>query len=152
MKPVIDSNYLGVAVLIAVLFGFSNSAPTAELNPLRPADTSSPRATLQNFIAGTDAGYLRMKELLTSYSRSDRLYLNSAERRAQADIIPSASKAIQSLDVSDVLPVLRKTVSVERAIQLKEILDRIELSSFDDIPDREAANPGRNLLIPTDRK
>jgi MscS family membrane protein len=138
MKPVIHSNYLGAAVLIIVLFGFSNSAPTADLNPLRPADTSSPRATLQNFIAGTDAAYLRMKELLTSYSRSDRLYLNSAERAAQADIIPSASKAIQSLDVSGVLPVLRQTVSVERAIQLKEILDRIELPSFDDIPDREA--------------
>jgi MscS family membrane protein len=138
MKPVIHSNYLGAAVLIAVLFGFSNSAPTADVNPLRPADTSSPRATLQSFIAGTDAAYLRMKELLTSYSRSDRLYLNSAERAAQADIIPSASKAIQSLDVSGVLPVLRQTVSVERAVQLKEILDRIELPSFDDIPDREA--------------
>jgi MscS family membrane protein len=138
MKPVIHSNYLGAAVLIAGLFGFSNAAPTADLNPLRPADTSSPRATLQNFIAGTDAAYLRMKELLTSYSRSDRLYLNSAERAAQADIIPSASKAIQSLDVSGVLPVLRQTVSVERALQLKEILDRIELPSFDDTPDREA--------------
>ena len=58
-------------------------------------------------------------------------------------------KAIQSLDISGVLPVLRQTVSVERAIQIKEILDRIELPSFDDIPDREAmVRSSRNGGVP----
>jgi MscS family membrane protein len=35
-------------------------------------------------------------------------------------------------------PVLRDTVAPERAIQLKEILDRIELPSFEAIPDQDA--------------
>jgi MscS family membrane protein len=47
-------------------------------------------------------------------------------------------KAVQFLDTSEISPVLRDTVARERILQLKEILDRIELPSFDDIPDREA--------------
>ena len=39
-------NYLGAAVLIGLLFGFSYAAKSADINPLRPADTSSPTATL----------------------------------------------------------------------------------------------------------
>jgi hypothetical protein len=41
------ANYLVAAVLIGLLSGFSYSAKSADLNPLRLADTSSPRATLQ---------------------------------------------------------------------------------------------------------
>jgi MscS family membrane protein len=46
--------------------------------------------------------------------------------------------AARSLDTSQILPVLRDTVAVERVLQLKEVLDRIKLPSFDEIPDREA--------------
>jgi MscS family membrane protein len=133
-----DMYFLGAALLIAILSGFSNSAVAADLNPLRPADTSSPRAIFQGFVLSIDEAYLHMRDVLTSYSRSDRLYLNSEERRKQAKIIPGATTAIQYFDLSQVLPVLKSTVAIERAIQLKEILDRIEVPFLDDIPDREA--------------
>ena len=52
---------LGAALLIAISLGFSNSAIAADLNPLRPPDTSSPRATVfQGFVASIDEAYLRM--------------------------------------------------------------------------------------------
>ena len=41
------------------------------------------------------------------------------------------------MDVSGIPPVLQDTVPVERALQLKEILDRIELPPLADIPDQE---------------
>ena len=38
------------AILIGLLFGFAYAAKAADPNPLRPADTYSPRATLQGFV------------------------------------------------------------------------------------------------------
>lgn len=136
MKPGIYANCLGPTLLIALLRRFSSGANAADLNPLRPPDTSSPRATLQGFVETTDELCRRMKDVINSYAASDRLYLSPGERQVHADTFRSASKAIQSLDVSGTLSVLENTVAVERVLHLKEILDRIELPSFDDIPDR----------------
>ncbi len=133
------ANYLvESAILIGLLFGFSYAAKAVDLNPLRPADTSSPRATLQGFVETMDDIYLRMNDIMRGYAASDRLYLSPEERRKQIDTLLNAPKAIQDLDVSDILPVLKNSVSAERVLQLKEILDRIALPAFEDIPDREA--------------
>ena len=43
------ASYLCVA-LIGLISIFSNVANAADVNPLRPVDTSSPRATLQGFV------------------------------------------------------------------------------------------------------
>jgi MscS family membrane protein len=79
-----------------------------------------------------------MADLLKSYAGSDRLYLSPDEQKRQIELLTSGSKAAQFLDLSGISPVLRDTIAVERLIQLKEVLDRIELPAFDDIPDREA--------------
>lgn len=105
--------------------------------PLRPADTSSPRATIQSFIENVDKAYLRTFGFLKSYAASDRLFLNASERGMQLENIQNLSKAIQCLDLSEISPVLRNSLSGERVLQLKEVLDRIEVPSYEDIPDRE---------------
>ena len=69
--------------------------------------------------------------------KSDRLYLTSQERQEQIDLLRRAPKAIRAMDVSGIPPVLQDTVPIERALQLKEILDRIELPPLADIPDQE---------------
>jgi MscS family membrane protein len=131
-------NHLGTVVLIAVLVGVSNPGESAGVNPLRPADTSSPRATLQGFVEILDESYLRLHELVNTYAASNRLYLSPAERQRQIAILSGALRASQSLDTSRLPPVLRDTLAAERALQLKEILDRIEFPAFKDVPDREA--------------
>src|SRR3954447_26095446 len=52
-------------------------------HPLRPADTSSPRAALRGFIETSDDVYRRLTEVLDTYGKSDRLYLLPTERRGQ---------------------------------------------------------------------
>jgi MscS family membrane protein len=132
-------NCLGVTVLLAcLLIGVAQTARAAETSPLRPADTSSPRATIQSFMTTGDDIYRRMKEVLAEYRDSDRLYLNPVERQKQAGIFRTVPKAIRALDVSGISPVLVDAVAAERVLQLKEILDRIEIPPFADIPDREA--------------
>lgn len=128
---------LRVAVLICLLFGLLHGARAAAPNPLSPPDTSSPSATLQGFIGTVDDIYAGMKDLLDDYARSDRLYLTSEEHQRQIGLLLRAPTAARFLDISGISPVLHGTTSVERVLQLKEVLDRIELPAVADMPDRE---------------
>jgi hypothetical protein len=94
----LSSTYMrfpSAVLLSAILFCFSHTAVAADLNPLLPADTTSPRATLRGFVVSVDEIYRQLKDVTESYSRSDRLYLTSEESRKQADLINNASKATQ---------------------------------------------------------
>lgn len=128
-----------IAAFFIVAFGFLNPVKATDVNPLKPVDASSPRATLEGFTALMDETYRGMADILKSYAGSDRLYLSPEERKRQIELLSSGgSKAIQFLDTSGISPVLRDTVAVERLIQLSEILDRIELPAFADIPNWDA--------------
>lgn len=129
---------LGLAVLAGILFGYSSTVSAAAPNPLSPLDTSGPRATLQGFIETVDDIYAGMTEILEEYAKSGQLYLTSEQRQRQTGLLRSAPKAIRALDTSGISPVLKDTLSVERMLQLKEILDRIELPALADVPDAEA--------------
>jgi MscS family membrane protein len=126
------------AVLIVLLLGIASVANANDDYPLRPPDTSSPRATMNGFIATTDDIYRQMKSVLETYAESDRLYPTAEERRQQLAALEEAPEAFRYLDLSHIPPVLRDTVSTERALQLKEILDRIEIPQSADIPDQDA--------------
>jgi hypothetical protein len=141
---------LSTVLLIGSVLAFSNVAKTAEVNPLRPVDTASPRETLQDFVVTMDGIYSGLKGILQEYAASGRLYLTSDERRRQVEVLSAAAKAIRVLDLSDIPPVLQQTVAAERGIQLKEILDRIELPSFKSVPDRNAATglPSKRWRLP----
>ena len=127
-----------ITSLFIIVFGFSNLAKAADVNPLRPVDESSPRATLEGFIETIDEAYLGMANFLKSYAASNHLYLSAEERKRQFEILSNGTKTVQFLDTSRISPVLKDTVAVERALQLKEILDRIELPALAAIPDRDA--------------
>jgi MscS family membrane protein len=122
---------------LALLLCMANAAGATDLHPLRPPDASSPRATLQGFIEATDDIYRRMTEVLESYGRSDRLYPSAEEHRKQSAALEDSLKLGQFFDVSGIAPVLRATVIGEQIVQLKEVLDRIEVPAMADIPDRE---------------
>lgn len=129
---------LGLAVLIGLVFCVASAAEAAGPNPLSPLDTSSPRATLQGFIETIDNAYVSTKDILQEYVASGRLYLTSEERKRQTAIVRRAAVAVRALDLSGVSPALRDIVPQERLLQFKEILDRIDLPAYADIPDREA--------------
>lgn len=143
------SKWFGSAVLIALLLG-SSHAHAADDYPLRPPDTSSPRATLQDFVEITDDVYRRMREVLEEYGKSENLYLSHEQRQKQISALREAPKIARSLDLSGIAPVLKDTVTVERILQLKEILDRIDIPAFADIPDREAMarQPSKRWRLP----
>ena len=59
--------YLLLFLLIELVVAFADGASAAEANPLRPLDTSSPRATLQDFIETIDETYRGVKGNLQEY-------------------------------------------------------------------------------------
>jgi MscS family membrane protein len=127
----------GFAVLIVLLLYSIVSATAENRGPLDPLDTSSPRATLQGFIETVDGIYAGMADLLEQYGKSGRLYPTAQERQGQIDLLRRAPKAIRAMDVSGISPVLQDTIPVERLLQFKEILDRIELPPLADLPDQD---------------
>jgi MscS family membrane protein len=130
-------SWLAAVMAIVVPIARGPSAQPAD-HPLRPPDTSSPRATLQGFIAVTDEIYRQMTGVVQDYARSDRLYLSRDERRRQLRALRDVPQVLQLLDLSEIPPVLKDTIAPERLIQLKEVLDRIDLPAAADMPDREA--------------
>lgn len=100
-------------------------------HPLAPPDRSSPRATLTNFLALMDRAYTHW----TSESDTDD---DRFEREAISRV------AHQFFDLDEVAPSVRRNVGRETAVYMKEVLDRIELPPWDQIPDAAmlAATPG----------
>jgi MscS family membrane protein len=110
----------------------------SEHNPLQPAATSSPRATLKGFVEILNDGYARVLGTVDSYMASQRLYLSAEENRRVTRILEALERAKRTLDLSELPAALADSLSVYRALQLKEVLDRIDLPAFDSIPDAAA--------------
>ncbi len=94
--------------------------------PLRPADTSSPRATLSSFLAN-------ITEVMEDWRRSPDAPSDAALR--------AYDRAVQTLDLSATPAGNAAVVRMERLLSLKEILDRIEVPPEHEIPgNREVAD------------
>jgi MscS family membrane protein len=132
------ARWLGCLGLIAILLCAAHAAVADGSHPLRPLDASSPRAVLQSFIETTDDVYRRLTKMLESYDKSGALFPNSEERRERQAALAEAAELTQLFDVSHIAPVLRDTLVGERIVQLREILDRIDLPAMADIPDQAA--------------
>ena len=126
---------LRFGVLICVLLGCA-AARAEDAHPLRPVPTGSPRETLMGFLATTDALYGLRTGMLTSYAESGRLYLNAEEKAKQSAMGALIPRAVADLDTSQISPVLTDTIGAERALLLREVLDRIDIPAAAEIPDR----------------
>jgi MscS family membrane protein len=93
---------------------------------------------MQSFVGTMDQIYRGMTDVMQDYAASGGLYLTPDERKKQFGTLSTAVKATRVLDLSDIPPILRETVAPERIIQLKEILDRIDVPAFESIPDQDA--------------
>jgi len=110
----------GVRFLLAALllaWSIAVQASSVDRHPLAPPDRSSPRATLLSFI----------EHMNTAYSA----YVHAENKEA---VSHAFRRAIDCLDLSEVAPTLHFDVGGYSSLLLKEVLDRIELPAFDEIP------------------
>ncbi len=118
----LSSPAFATAILVATLFSMVPRAIGQEtnLNPLHPADTSSPRATLTSFLEITDA----LAEEWRSGQPVDLLY-----RWSRA--------AAETMNLSETADGGSWEEQIQRIALLKAILDRVALPPPDSIPGME---------------
>ena len=73
-------------------------------SPLKPIDTSNPRATLQGFIEFTNKAYGEGVGLLNAYMASSALYLTAEELASLKEVRHSQKSAERALDLSELPP------------------------------------------------
>ena len=94
---------------------------TSDSYPLKPPDTSSPRATMEVFMDYMSKAY---QTGLVKSSKDEA-------------VIVLLNRAAECLDLSEIAPNVVKDVGVETALLLKEIFDRIELPPYKEIPNKK---------------
>jgi MscS family membrane protein len=116
---------IAAIVLATIVWGHAVCAfAQSDPHPLASPDLSSPRATLTNFLAlmnGADG----------HWKTEGRTYQNRVQRAAIARL------AHQFFDLNDIAPSVRNNVGRETAVFMKEVLDRVELPPWGEIPDAE---------------
>lgn len=131
--PTIRSTSRIAVIVLVTIVGVHSLCALAQSqpHPLAPPDLSSPRATLTNFLKLMDTAY--------HYWKSEgRTYENRGQRAAIGRL------AQRFCDLNDIAPSVRNNVGRETAVFMKEVLDRIELPPWEEIPDEGmiAAKPG----------
>jgi MscS family membrane protein len=111
-------------LLFALVFPVFGSE---EEHPLLPADTSSPRATLNSFMENCETAYRLLKE-------KGRVVDSNQTRMAAEEAVRNIKHCMNLEEIADFR---RDDMAKEAAVSLKEVLDRIELPKERNIPDRK---------------
>lgn len=125
--------------LAALLLLFVIANTSGAQNPLKPLDTSSPRATLESFLANTDEGARLYNE-----------YRNSPSRDSYYAFYHTWSKGLRLIDISQVAPAAQHEVASNARRLLVEVIARVELPEFGDIPDAHESSESEQRGGPLD--
>ncbi len=126
---------LGLALL---LLQTSLTAAPLVKKPLAPPDTSSPQATLRSLVENANRGYQLYMESIDQYLKDPGLFPSTevSEQAKQAEILLYRAK--DCLNLSEIPPRLKRDTGLEGTLLLKEVLDRIEVPPYSELPDAEA--------------
>ena len=136
--PVHPITLIRRALLLFWLTAWACAASATPFNPLKPVDTSSPRATLFGFIDLMESAHGIAIGILDQYRASGRLFFTPEEIDTLLGSRKYLVTANRTLDLSALPPATARESSRKLTIQLKEILDRLELPPPDQVPDAQA--------------
>lgn len=123
---------LCVFALVSLLLPAGDALGQPEAHPLEPPNRSSPRATLQTFLKSTEAA--------ASFAVNEYL---PAKSRAGFHLLREALEVpLDCLDLTGVAPALRSSTGRESGLALYEILTRLDLPDWKDIPGAALETPG----------
>jgi MscS family membrane protein len=120
-----------VGGLVIVLVLLLMAATAGAQHPLKPLDTSSPRATIASFLAITDDVARRYAE-----------YRNAPSPASERALQRSIEKGQRLLDLREVAPSARYEVKTRAFVLLWEVMARLELPDLNQIPDADADTAG----------
>ena len=94
----------------------------ADDDSLAPPDTSSPRATLKSFLSSFEDAFRPLVD-----GQSDRVPYSD----------PAYVRAFRTLDTSELPPAEQRRSGGEASVLIYEVLSRVELPAYDQVPDAE---------------
>ena len=112
-------------------------------DPLKPPDTSSPRATFTSFIGNINRVYRLIMTVHEANQKVGGFRTQQAFNRLEDEAEILFERAVVCLDLSRTPVAHRRDIGWEAALELKEVLDRIKLPPLDSIPDLEALTLAR---------
>ena len=107
-------------------------------NPLKPPDTSSPRATLKSFLDNANDAYRLAMAGHRENMETPGVFTSESVRQKGRHADQLFQRAVYCLNLQEVPDALKKSWGIEGALFLKEIFDRIPLPPFEEIPDAQA--------------
>ena len=113
--------------------------------PLAPPDTSSPQATLKSFVDNFNRGYYLIFNAYNQYGKESGLFPSSSisQEIEQGSIL--FNRVLNCVNLSQIPPRLKRREGFLAVIMLKEILDRIEVPPYEEIPGVEAIASDKEL-------
>jgi MscS family membrane protein len=123
---------------------------------LKPADTSSPRSTLEGLLDNVNRAYELVSEANSALHESPPKMSREQARKAEIMATYFLQRASETLDLRHVPEALRQGISIEAALQLKEVIDRMLLPPLDVTPTaqmveaarKESGTPSRQTAVP----
>jgi MscS family membrane protein len=131
-----STRFVGLALLFCLVW-LSGIAAAQELDTLKAVDTSSPRDTLRSFIDAVNEFHALIHK--------DEYF-----DRGDPEHMALAARVLDCLDDSELPEFARRERAGEVAVCLKEILDRVQLPSWEEIPDKEEIIAAGGLEALTD--
>lgn len=116
------SRFFLPAFVVMIVLGIWQTAAKADENPLAPPDTTSPRATLKSFLENFEAAFRPYYEGTSDYTPFSTPSQLRVERTIDTTGVPEAERIRQASAAS---------------ILIYEVLSRVELPPFEDVPDAE---------------
>lgn len=104
-------------------------------HPFDTLDTSSPRSLLEGYLRITTEIFQTGSQTMRAYRDSGRLYMTAEERQTILNLKQQALKLANGIDLSSLPPITRLEAERRSMIQLKEVLDRVELPPMSEVPD-----------------
>jgi MscS family membrane protein len=130
------SLFFGLATFCCLVWG-PGIATAQRPDTLSVADTSSPRDTLRSFIDATNE--------IHALIRSEKYF-----DRNDAEMMAISQRVLDCIDDSELPAFARMERAGEVAVCLKEILDRVQLPDWEEIPDKDEIVAAGGLEALTD--
>ena len=133
---------LGLALL---LLQTSIIAAPFVTNPLAPPDTSSPQGTIESFVENVNESHRILMAAYDLYQKDPGLFPSPLVRKQVKQAEFFFDRAERCLDLREIPSRLKSEKAAEGTLLLKEILDRIEMLPYTEIPDALAVANNKEL-------
>lgn len=104
---------------------------------LKAVNTSSPRATLEDFLDTMNRAYVLITEADAALQARPPTKTREEARKIEKMATSLLQRASDTLDLSQVPKALRRDFGIETVLQLKEIFDRLLLPPLDTVPNAQ---------------